>query len=277
MTSTNMYTAEEIATLNSISISIGTLKLLLDNNEIRTYSPTYNITTPISLQKGKLQKLRIQLIANANKMTTTANSPLWGLRNLYYNANATAETGGLWRMRDHNSGIYFTPTSEVGIQQEFWNWNALTSGAGTAKTGTGDPSSKVYPEGTWRLPNKAEYDDLLSNTSKMFQTSTDARFMTINQQAGVTPTSQGEFSFLKYRFRNSDASDLPNTISSFNGSNSNGSGFYWTSTSDDSNTDEAYVLRFNITSENSGNVSVTTLNKNLGANIKCVRNNGLGL
>lgn len=188
-------------------------------------------------------------------------------------------------MRNHNSNIYSTATNEAVIANEYWNWNALTPGTDILKTGTGDPCSRVYPIGTWRLPTSTELTDVFTPlTAINYAGSTDpARFMyrdglagTINGVNYDLEGSDRRVSFINYGFRNSATLNTTVSISNFN-ANGAGHGYYWSSTAiDGANGAVMQVVHNgnpNATSNNGTtyNTSIQPLNKNFGASVRCVR------
>lgn len=278
----NQYFTINTTVINNFSVNLGAIRLLLDNGTTRDYSGmTYIFSNPITLERGKIKRVRIQLVATAKTLTNTTPRIRWAKTNLYYSPNATEAQGGKYRMRNHNSNIYSTATSESVISNEYWNWNALLPGADVAKTNTGDPCAQVYPAGTWRLPTRAEFEDAFTPKSSIFYAgSTDpARYMYRDGLSGGIYDSEGtdrRVAFINYGYRTSTTSNLPSGISNYS-ADGIGYGIYWSSTSVDAN--NGYVMQIihggassqTINNGSSYNTVINSLSKNGGASVRCVR------
>lgn len=94
----NQYFTYNTTTINGFTVDMGAIQLLLDNSNnttTRDYAAKqYTITTPITFERGKIKRVRIQLVATAKTLTNTTPRIRWAKTNLYYNPSATEAQGG---------------------------------------------------------------------------------------------------------------------------------------------------------------------------------------
>lgn len=159
-------TAAKIAA-NSLSIRLNTLSIVLDDKSVRTFSANTVVpiahSTPLNLTKGTLSRTGLRLIESG----ITVDGLVWARTNMIYDNNKlygsiySQGNSDAYRFRPNNNYAY------ADVAQEYWNF------ASTTPTGTDyqslDPCSRVFPEGTWRLPqeqNNPKEITLLSRNTK---------------------------------------------------------------------------------------------------------------
>ncbi|UIR54837.1 hypothetical protein LZQ00_11165 [Sphingobacterium sp. SRCM116780] len=132
---------------------------------------------------GELYKIGTQMIESAIKVGNIS----WARADLFYDTRA----GQLDRYKFRPDAVsihWFNNTTNEDVQRRsYWNWKSLTP-AGTA--GSGDPCALVYPAGLWRMPTRPELALLAAMPSHPYQWpgSTGAYINSVYRYAGVNQT-----------------------------------------------------------------------------------------
>ena len=142
------YSADPTA-INNVQLTVNSFSLVLDNNDIRTFStPTtfapFNIPAISAL--GKSQTAEVDLIESP----ITIAGVKWARSNLYYHPTATQN-----RYRFHHMN------EQTSMRNSYWPWHGITP---DDKVGTSDPCTLVHPVGTWKTPTPAQLTTLLNTT-----------------------------------------------------------------------------------------------------------------
>jgi len=164
------YTANTSTTIsaNNLRIRINGLGITLDDGTARNFASNTIVPIPhnnkLTLIKGTLSKTNVRLIESG----INVNGLIWARTNLVYDVKklygSTYNKGYSDAYRFRTDNKYAQPN----LSTEFWNFGTETP------TGTDyankDVCSRVYPEGTWRLPQEAdnpkEMTQLVNNTNR---------------------------------------------------------------------------------------------------------------
>ncbi|WET68604.1 hypothetical protein [Sphingobacterium sp.] len=164
------YTANTATTISAdnLRVRINALSITLDDGTIRNFAS--NTLVPIkhsdklTLTKGTLSKTNVRLIESGIDI----DGLVWARTNLVYDVKKLYGSSynkgysDAYRFRTNNA--YAKPN----LNTEFWNFGTTTpTGTDYSKT---DVCYKVYPEGTWRLPQESgkpkEMSQLVNNTNR---------------------------------------------------------------------------------------------------------------
>lgn len=229
---------------NSLNIRLNQLDLNMDNNSTRSFSnsiiPYSNAAITPAL--GNNYKLNVRLIESGVRV----RGLLWGRTNLIYSTQSDK-----YRFRPDNE------YSQPDIDTEYWNWMSATP-KGSSSDNT-DPCSKVYPEGMWRMPSSAEFtllkqpDDKKENYGLFSGATFGAGYnLDSGNNANTSfPANSQKLLILFFGYRStplpitgiSYISDSPGGI--FLGALGTGSGYYWSSTSANTNNANYWYMNYN--------------------------------
>lgn len=173
-------------------------------------------------------------------------------------------TGGL----QYANGVYsIIPAQDqfTGVNDATWNaaanpdyYSFYTLSPTSTSLNNGDPCSKVAPAGTWRLPTKADFDELIRAPYVFARNSNGVfgYFFDVTE-APVTAEEQASTLFFPAAGFRSAADNKFYTVKN--------AGYYWSSTSADAS--NAYYLLLNSNSV----PAVPSGTRNAGLNIRCVK------
>jgi len=160
-----LYTVDGVNPLPSFGLTFSGVSQRTDLSfapvsRSRSFTTSSTINIPIfTPQLGR--KYRI-VYTPLYRAFTLPNGVRWAMGNLYYDANRKA-----YAFLHFNSNYYadvsFTslpPSPAITPRQNlYWKWRALLPGtAGVANSG--DPCTKVYPEGLWKMPTAVEFESI---------------------------------------------------------------------------------------------------------------------
>lgn len=249
---------------NNLKVQINRLDITLDDGTARSFTTASTATYASAYTPtiGSTYELTLGMVEQAVQI----GGILWARTNLTYNANQTDR----YRFKPNPGG-----SSSNEIDTEYWNWMSSTP---TGATGSTDPCTLIYPNGTWRLPTQNEWLAIGNPDAK-------------NQIAGLFYGVQYAFLWnLDSGYPSNSAYDTNNLFIAFGGYRSSSTsvsgspiglalGFigtgechYWTSTN--ANTTQAYAMSSSFTRLivlTWGNVNLNAANKSQGRNIRCVR------
>jgi len=255
---------------NSFKMKFNTLKVTLDDSRVRTFTPlTYTYPGAYTPTIGSTYGLNIRLIESPVKV----KGVLWARSNLVYNAAEMDK----YRLKSNPGGS--TPATK---DTEFWNWKSSTP---TGAAGSTDPCASVYPEGTWRMSTKQEWESIGQPDDKqevlgLFWGAQYAYKWNRDSDYPSNPAYDDNdltLSFGGYRTKPSAIGGGTSVIGSPGGialgAFASGECHYWTSDNRDSNTAFAVKSAFTRVAWlfSWGNVTYPNLNKAEGRNIRCVR------
>lgn len=272
------YTANTSRTVeaNNLRVRLNSLSITLDDNSTRTFSENSIVpiahSAKLSLSKGTLSKTNVRLIESG----VTVDGLVWARTNLIYNANKVY--GGSYSA-GFSDGYRFRPNNEYArpdINTEYWNFGTATPKGTDFQTV--DVCRRVYPEGTWRLPQEfnspQEITRLSNNTnrSKTRKTVSDGhRFSLIwpNSQAANPAYPDNNLIISAYGYRNNSNGGSIQQIPS---GSSSGSGYLLIRSNRYTDNNTSSVLFAQVDNGTFGNTSVPTRAHNEGVPIRCVRN-----
>ena len=188
--STAYYTVDTIPTsTNKLKIDFQPLKIILDENynssKIRTFdNATIDLThnslfgsnNQIKSTRGRRYTINVKLIESGINRGGT----IWARSNLWYDANNT-KNKYRFRVSPHfrdtenkTSNAYWNFTDP----NDLWRWRSATPSGPVNNT---DPCKLVYPQNTWRMPIRSEFNYLINNGIKGFYfiDNNDGKFFTI--------------------------------------------------------------------------------------------------
>ncbi len=260
---------------NNLCVKLNALQITLDDNTTRTFAA--NTIVPIAhsnalnLTKGTLSSTSIRLIESGINI----NGLIWARTNLIYDVNKlyggsySAGNSDAYRFRPNNNYAY------ANVNTEYWNFGT-TVPSGT-DYGSVDECRRVYPEGTWRLPqelnNPKEMTQLSQNTNRtvsMLQVADGYRYSIAwfsSQPANSAyPDNNLVLSFYGYRDANGNIQEIPS-------GSSNGTGtIQYRSNQFNTANNNNYVLYAQVNNGTYGNTSIIQTAPSLGTVIRCVRN-----
>ncbi|MDR0264762.1 MAG: hypothetical protein LBJ04_16205 [Sphingobacterium sp.] len=270
------YTANTSATVsaNNLRVRLNSLNITLDDNNTRTFAA--NTVVPIShsstlsFTKGTLSKTNVRLIESG----VTVGGLVWARTNLIYESSKlygssyNQGSSDAYRFRPNNNYAY------PNVNKEYWNFGASTpTGTDYQKV---DECRRVYPEGTWRLPNEqdnGEMTALSQNTNRSTSVTSVAdgyRHSMIwkGTQAVNSAYPDNDLILSAYGFRNSNGSvqSIPSASSTGNGLLIYRSNQYFQSNSTTS------ILYCTDSSGSFGSTSIQRRAYSEGDPIRCVRN-----
>lgn len=258
---------------NNLRVRLNALGINLDDGTVRNFSA--NTIVPIShsgtltLTKGTLSKTNVRLIESG----INVGGVIWARTNLIYDVNKLYGTS----YSPSSSDAYrFRPNNEYAkpnLNTEFWNFGTSTP-TGTDYAAV-DPCYRVYPEGTWRLPqelnNPKEMTNLASNTNRTTNIKAVAdgyrhsRIWTGSQTANPAyPDNNLVLSYYGYRAPNGTLQQQPTS--------NNGTGWLlYQSNEYDATNKNSTMLHGKVNNGSFGVHSIETVAYGNGTTIRCVR------
>lgn len=256
-----------------LKIKLNSLKINLDNNAVRSFDGM-----TLTMSKSYVPTIGGRYEANINLV----ESPLyikgikWARTNLVYNGDLVDK----YRF-DHTPGV----GSIYKPDRSFWNWRSLTP---IGAPGKGDPCTKVYPEGTWRMPTANEWraigkfdaEHFDSGGFKLISFGYEDVFAGVEWYADkINPNYDLNSLLISFGgYRDPETGEVVNSswnskligFSLFGG----GEGHYWTADATDSRDAYAMVGSWSTTLIFFGGTSteIKPMWKTDGKNIRCVRN-----
>ncbi|MDR2275971.1 MAG: hypothetical protein LBF27_34005 [Sphingobacterium sp.] len=271
-----LFTANTNRTIpaNNLRVRLNSLVIILDNNANRGFAANtivpVNHSAELKLTKGTLSLASIRLVESG----INVRGLMWARTNLIYDSSKlygssySAGNSDAYRFRPNNAYAF-------GITNtEFWNFGTATP-RGTDYQ-TVDPCRRVYPDGTWRLPqefnNPQEITNLSQNTnrnSSISQVSDGYRHTMSWAPSGAAnsayPDNNLVLSYYGYRDRNGNMQSRP-------GGNQRGTGVMMIRSNKYSGNNTNFLLYGEVNNGSFSNISVIERNHNEGAVIRCVRN-----
>ncbi|MDV4043711.1 hypothetical protein CMT37_12890 [Elizabethkingia anophelis] len=152
--------------VNSLKVRLNNMNITLDDATTRSFTANtiipYTNTSAINTALGSEYKITAQMVESG----ISVGNAVWARTNLHYADYATDK----YRFLPHNDvkignllnllnliQLGGATSAQVKPANLYWNWNSLTP-EGTP--GSGDPCSKVYPEGKWKTPTQAQLSSL---------------------------------------------------------------------------------------------------------------------
>lgn len=283
----NFYTVNESPiSAGNFKVRINELRITLDNGRERVFEPkTYTYTNAYTPTAGTTHLLNVRLIESA----VTVNGTRWARSNLIYNNTDDRSAARPYRF---NSNYGETTVNENASHSAYWNWGAglpMASSNGV----TQEPCPAVYPENTWRMPTRAEWESLGQPDQQLEEDLTaigggPGNFIfKWNRDAGSPVNSAYDtddlaIAFGGYRSTSGNLVEVPpGTIAEVLLKSGHGEFHYWTLTAAGSG--QAYAAKASflqqITTPDAPNIynfsalSVVPANVSEGRNIRCVRAN----
>jgi len=147
VTSNSYYSAEEISS-TTIPVKFNKVVIVKNGTE-KTYSTSNKIDVKdVNLKYGNFSYGWIFMYEGGINVAGLS----WAPYNLYYNSTD--------KYQFRSSHTY----TDMKANEDYWAVGALTP-AGTLYQG--DPCKSVLPANTWRIPSRAEFNTLFSNSSKV--------------------------------------------------------------------------------------------------------------
>lgn len=277
-------------TVNTQSISTNSLRLKINKLDITMTDPLTNSqnnirswsnlivpmkNTAFTFTKGHAYVVTSILIESGIQV----GNNLWARTNLYYDVNAQDDK---WRFRADNGG--YNGSDQALANTDFWNYRSATP-AGIYSDGI-DPCTKVYPNGVWRMPSNADFQDLQNGpdpspglggfliTTGGISFGTARRSNTLGGDASY-PLASGTLNFIFNGYRTNDGQikEASNTLVS--DEEPIGSVSYWTSSnlnSSEINNGSYFYQSYLRDNARLSLPSFKTGSMTEGRQIRCVRN-----
>ena len=270
------YTANTSTTVaaNNLKVKLNALSITLDDNTSRNFSSNTIVpishSSSLSLTKGTLSKTNVRLIESG----VNVKGLLWARTNLIYDANKlygssyTQGKSDAYRFRPNNQYAY------ANVNTEFWNFGTATP-KGTDYQ-TVDECRRVYPEGTWRLPQELNGPHEITELSQNGNRSTSTTRVSDGYRHSMTwqtsqpansayPDNQLVLSYYGIRDANGNVQQQPSGSAS-------GTGILLYRSNRYTSNNTSSSLYAEINNGSFGNTSVQEVAYNRGVTIRCVRN-----
>lgn len=207
------------------------------------------ITIATSFERGRNYNVRVSFV---KKIGILLGSVIWAPGNLRY-VNGTYS---FFERQDQYTGVrggYWNATANP----DYWSYNTLTPTSTSANNG--DPCTQVAPAGTWRMPTRGEFEEImrLPNIAGTNSNRINGYFFGVSKVPSAAVQATTLF-FPIGGYRN------PGSNAFFDVGI--GSGYYWSSTYYDTTQAYALYLYFDPVP------AIKIYNRNKGINIRCVRN-----
>lgn len=261
----NFYTLNT-ATIaaNSMKVRLSPLKIRLDDNRERSFtSLSYTVSKAVTPAIGARHAATLRLIESP----ILVKGIYWARTNLIYNASKLDK----YRLKSMPGG-----TNVDTKDQDFWNWMSETP---TSPSSNVDACARLYPEGTWKMPDLATWQSIGQPDGKEERmglfVGADYGFYWNKTASYPSNTAYDDnrlyISFGGYRTTSGSISNSPAGV--FLGALASGQCHYWTSTAPNSTQGSsvhssmskiAWIFSW-------GSVTYPNANKNEGRNVRCIR------
>lgn len=130
---------------STLKVRLHPLKIQLDDTRERAFtSLSYTLANTLTPSIGSRHTASLRLIESP----ILVKGIYWARTNLVYNANKLDK----YRLKSNPGG-----TKVATKDQDFWNWMSATP---TGAPSNVDACSKIYPEGTWKMPDAQTWQAL---------------------------------------------------------------------------------------------------------------------
>ncbi|MVZ63527.1 hypothetical protein [Sphingobacterium humi] len=248
----------------SIAVNLAPLKIKLDDNRERTFnSLQFSLPKALEPQIGSTHMATLRLVESP----ILVKGVYWARTNLIYDAGKLDK----YRLKSMPGG-----SDASRKDQDFWNWMAETP---TSPSSNFDACSKLYPEGTWKMPTISDWQNMGQPDGKEERmglfVGADYGFFWDKQASYPNNAAYDDnrlyISFGGYRTTSGNVSGSPAGI--LLGAAASGQCDYWSSSNH--NTNQAKAVYSSMSKLfwifSWGDISYPNRNKSEGRNVRCIR------
>lgn len=207
------------------------------------------ITIATPFERGHNYNVRVSFV---KKIGILLGSVIWAPGNLRY-VNGTYS---FFERQDQYTGVNGY-TWNATSYPDYWSYYTLTPTA--TSSNNGDPCTRVAPAGTWRMPTKGEFEEIMRLPNKAGTNSNKVNGYFFGVSSVPSAAAQATTLFFPIGGYRAPSTNKFASVGY-------GSGFYWSSTYYDNTQAYAMYLYFDPVP------AVKIYNRNYGMNIRCVRN-----